>query len=149
MPNRLVKEIPHAASQQQVNLDVAQNRLYKNTSSALLKPVARQHLHQVCAWGAYLRILCVLIAVSAGQGTFLIDASPPLCFSANNSDEEDGRDDGEGCYELGQRLGWHVVDTRYLARTWLAFIVQLSRENCIGQMNLEVCLRIARYLYFV
>ena len=72
----------------------------------------------------------------------------PLCFSAN-SDEEDGRDDGEGCYELGQRLGWHVVDTRYLARTWLAFTLQLSRENCIGQMNLEVYLRIARYVYFV
>ena len=29
VPNRLVKEIPHAASQQQVSIDAAQNRLCK------------------------------------------------------------------------------------------------------------------------
>ena len=148
MPNRLAKEIPYVASQQQVNLDVAQNRLYKNTSSALLKPVARQHLHQVCAWGAYLRILCEF---SCGKrGAEYIPVYPdgfigPVCFSAD-SDEED---DGEGCFELGARLGWHGVENRSLARTSRAFIVQLSRRNCFGQMNLEVCLRIARYLYFV
>ena len=69
----------------------------------------------------------------------------PLCFSADKDEE----DDGESCYELGERLGWHVLENGYLARRWLAFTVQLSRENCLGHMNLEVCLCIARCVYFV
>ena len=68
----------------------------------------------------------------------------PVCFDSSSDEDE-----SEGCYELGIRLGWHVVENMYLVRRWRALIAQLSRVNCIGMMHEFAYLIISRYLYLV
>ena len=48
--------------------------------------------------------------------------SGPICFSPESGD-------WDGCWDIGQELGWDFVETEYMKRCWLAKVRPLRQAN--------------------